>query len=449
MSLTVIDNNPKNTNKGSGKTPSSNKNKKPGSKITDFLWSFLIWFSIFYLIVTGYNHFFGEAEPTQQTASEVEISVMDSHLAIGQLAQFTITNNTPEALTFESPCKASATSNLKIYAETVGQRVLISPENFDCSPRKELNGFNINPGESIYYAFNGFSSDIFKEPAQYKVEFDLTNANGDIKTATTEGITYKEPGFFRWAFRGLVTAPLFNILVFFIDTFPGHSLGLAIIALTLLVRLILFLPNQKAMKSQRKLQKLQPKMESLKKKHKDNQQMLAMETMALYKKEGVSPFGSCLPILLQIPFMLGIYLVVKDGLSPHLSYLLYPFQKLVDLTQVQTWFLGLDLAMPDFFILPPLVGIAQYFAMKLAMSKMPEPPKKNDKKGNKEPSFMEQMQQMQKFMLYGLPIMITIFTATLPAAVGVYWLTSTLFGIAQQQVVNWQLDKPQVKRKES
>jgi YidC/Oxa1 family membrane protein insertase len=61
---------------------------------------------------------------------------------------------------------------------------------------------------------------------------------------------------------------------------------------------------------------------------------------------------------------------------------------------------------------------------------------------------MAQMEQMQKMMLWMLPLMIGFFTATFPAAVGIYWLTSTVFGIGQQKLVNWQLDKPQVRRKD-
>lgn len=243
-------------------------------------------------------------------------------------------------------------------------------------------------------------------------------------------------------------------MVFIAEVLPGHSLGWAIIGMTLIVRLILFMPNQKAMRSQRKLQKLQPEIEALKKKHGTNQQMLAMETMALYKKRKINPMSSCLPILLQMPILIGIYFVVQGGVAEHLSYLLYAFQSEANLGAINPHFFGLNLEVPNIWVLPFLVGAAQYFAVKLSMAassktkKDEKPTKKKPQKQSQGPDMAEQMQQMQKVMLYALPLMIGIFTATFPAGVGIYWLTSTLFGIGQQKVVNYQLDKPKVKRKE-
>jgi len=176
-----------------------------------------------------------------------------------------------------------------------------------------------------------------------------------------------------------------------------------------------------------------------------------MATMALYKKHKINPMSSCLPILLQMPFLLGIYFVVRDGITPHFAQKLYGFQSDFDLSVVDNSFFGLDLSVPDMFVLPVIVGVAQFFAMKLAIIHTKKkadknPVKKDPKKG---PDMADQMQQMQKMMLYVFPFMIAFFTATFPAGVGIYWLTSTLFGIAQQRFVNWQLDRPKVKRKES
>jgi YidC/Oxa1 family membrane protein insertase len=285
----------------------------------------------------------------------------------------------------------------------------------------------------------------------------MTSDAGETQTLTTAEFEIKEAGWIRKAFRLVITQPLFNGLVFFIETLPTHSLGWSIILLTLIVRILLFLPNQKAMKSQRKLQKLQPHIQSLRKKHKDNQQAVAMETMALYKKHKINPMSSCLPMLLQMPFLIGIYLVVKDGLSPHLNHLLYPFHANVDLSIVDTSFMGLNLEVPNIWVLPVLVAAAQFMAIKLSLAaaKKQQPAKevesKKDKSDKKEkaPDMAEQMEQMQKMMLWMLPLMIGFFTATFPAAVGIYWLTSTVFGIGQQKLVNYQLDKPQVRRKDA
>ena len=155
-----------------------------------------------------------------------------------------------------------------------------------------------------------------------------------------------------------------------------------------------------------------------------------------------------------MPFLIGIYLVVKDGLSPHLSHLLYGFHADVDLSIVDTQFFGLDLEVPDIFVLPILVAVAQFIAIKLSLlaAKKNQVEKTLEKKKSKKvddaPDMMEQMEQMQKMMLWLLPLIIGFFTATFPAAVGIYWLTSTVFGIGQQKLVNWQLDRPQVRRKD-
>lgn len=156
-----------------------------------------------------------------------------------------------------------------------------------------------------------------------------------------------------------------------------------------------------------------------------------------------------------MPFLLGIYFVVRDGVRPQFEHLLYSFQSGIDLSLVDNAFFGLDLSVPDMFVLPVIVGLAQFAAMKLAIPSTPKEPdtkavsKKGKKKPANEPDMAAQMQQMQKMMVWIMPIMIAFFTATFPAGVGIYWLTSTIFGIGQQKLVNWQLDRPKVKRKES
>ncbi|MCL4139787.1 UNVERIFIED_CONTAM: hypothetical protein GTU68_031534 [Idotea baltica] len=165
-------------------------------------------------------------------------------------------------------------------------------------------------------------------------------------------------------------------------------MGLAIILLTIVVRLILFVPNQKAMASQRELQRLQPKMTELKEKHKDNQQLLAMKTMELYKTHKINPMSSCWPILLQMPFLIGLYYIILAGLSPHMTYFLYSFQKDADLTAVDNLFLGLDLTVPNIIPLAIMVGAAQWFALRLANMRMK---KKNEKNPVKKAPLQNQM----------------------------------------------------------
>ncbi len=195
------------------------------------------------------------------------------------------------------------------------------------------------------------------------------------------------------------------------------------------------------MKSQRRMQQLQPKLDELRKKYGKDQQQMAAKTMELYKTHKVSPMSSCWPMLIQLPIMLGVYWIVRDGLSPHLSYLLYSFNENVNLLHFNEMFLGLDLTRRNLIALPIIVAVAQWGAVKLSMVRAK---KRSQDTGAKT---MGQMEQMNKMMLWVMPAMMGFFTATFPAAVGIYWLTSTIFSIGQQWFVNRQLDRPGVVKK--
>src|SRR3989344_2244647 len=101
--------------------------------------------------------------------------------------------------------------------------------------------------------------------------------------------------------------PIYNGLVFFYNIIPWHDLGLSIIIITILLKVILYPFSVKALKSQKALQELEPKLKALKEQHKGNKQEMAKATMELYKKEKVSPFSSCLPLLVQFPFLIAPY----------------------------------------------------------------------------------------------------------------------------------------------
>ena len=108
--------------------------------------------------------------------------------------------------------------------------------------------------------------------------------------------------------KTIIYYPLYNLLIFLAWLVPGHSLGWAIILMTLIIRVILLPPSIKAARAQVRLQMLQPEMNRIKKEIKD-QQAQGKALMALYKKEGVSPFGSCLPMLIQLPIIFVLYRV--------------------------------------------------------------------------------------------------------------------------------------------
>ncbi len=413
-------------------------------KTSQFLKSFITWFAVFYIIMMAYQYFFApkkeEAVPAQQQV--VSVKTLKDEVVLGNLVVFEIENQSPAKISFTSPCETEE-STLKFYKLVNGKRFEI--ENFANCENKKIAEFTLENNQKTRFTIPDFSNDIFNEEGKYFAEFTF-DKDGEKVVVESAPFTYEKPGTMRQLFRSLITKPLFNLLVFFTQHLPNKSLGWSIVLLTILVRLLLFVPNQKAMKSQRALQKLQPKLEEIKKKFAGDQQKIAMKTMELYKTHKISPMSSCLPMLFQIPIMLGVYYIVRDGLSPHLSHLLYSFQSGINITDVNNWFLGMDLLKRNLYVLPIIVGVAQWIAIKLSfISKK----KKSGGKPAKKEGMSGQMEQMNVVMQWGMPLMIAFFTRSFPAAVGIYWLTSTLFGIAQQKYVNWKLDQPQVVKKVS
>ena len=114
-------------------------------------------------------------------------------------------------------------------------------------------------------------------------------------------------------YNDLLYYPLFNLMVFFYNIVPGQDIGVAIILLTLLVRIVLYPINNKSIKSQKRLQEIQPKMKELQNKYKEDKQKQAKKLMELYQKHKVNPLSGCLPLLLQFPILIALYHVFING----------------------------------------------------------------------------------------------------------------------------------------
>jgi len=131
-------------------------------------------------------------------------------------------------------------------------------------------------------------------------------------------------------------------MVFFVKLF-SYSLGWSIICVTILIRLFLLYPQHKMLVSQRKMQKIQPKIKELQEKHKGDNQALGMAMMELYKKEQVNPMGSCGLLLIQMPILLVLYRVVMGVESPINYYYIYSFLLPFSISDILTNFYGIDL----------------------------------------------------------------------------------------------------------
>lgn len=225
--------------------------------------------------------------------------------------------------------------------------------------------------------------------------------------------------------------PLYNGLVFLISTVPFADVGIAIILLTVLVKLILFPLSRKAVRTQLIMKELEPELNELKEKYKKDKQQQARKVMDLYKEKGVNPFSGILLIFIQIPIILALYWVFFRGGLPKVdTSLLYTF---VSVPQtVNMIFLGLVDMSGKSMVLAVLAGITQYFQIKLTL-----PPLKNR---NENPTLKEDLaRSFQLQMRYILPVFVLVFSYIISAAVALYWLTSNIFAIGQEIVVRRKL----------
>jgi YidC/Oxa1 family membrane protein insertase len=379
-------------------------------------------FLVIFLIVNFvYNQFFNQPA-TPKTG--LQFFVAQKQLGQNDLVTAHIENFTTQDVTLKNHCPEPA---IQVEELKNGQWV---PKTYSA----KLNCANIQdviikPGEKYAYSFHSWNHEIFGELGNYRLKAQI----GDQSMESSQ-FEVVNMSFFGWLWSTIIYQPIYNALIFFTSIVPGNNLGLAIILLTILIRTLLLLPNQKALKSQKKLQNLQPKLAELKEKHGGDQQKMAAETLSLYKEHKVSPFGSCLPLLIQLPILIGLFNVIQTGIDPGSSYLLYPPLANFDLSQVQTNFYGLlELTKIDFIVLPILVGLLQFLQLRLSMGM--------GKKSKTEKKPKSEMEMANRTMTIIMPFMIGFFTASVPSGVGLYWAFSTIYGICQQLVVNKSHDK--------
>jgi len=230
-------------------------------------------------------------------------------------------------------------------------------------------------------------------------------------------------------FHTILYQPIFNLFVGLYDLVPGNDVGLVILLITILIRLALYPSTSKSIKAQRNMQELQPKMEAIKKQYKDNKQKQTQEIMALYKNNKVNPMSSCLPMLIQLPILIALYMVLRDGLaSTNIAQNLYSF--VPDPGEINSMSFGIfDLSKPN-YILAVLAGAAQFVQAK-TLSRKQAP--KIAGKGAKDENMMS---MMNKQMLYFMPILTVIIGLQLPAGLTLYWFFSTVLMASQQIILN-------------
>jgi len=188
--------------------------------------------------------------------------------------------------------------------------------------------------------------------------------------------------------------------------------GIAIILVTLLIKLIFYKLSEKSYRSMAKMRKLSPQLQTLKERYGDDRQRMSQATMELYRREKVNPLGGCLPMLIQIPFFFALYYVLIES---------------VELRQAPFMLWIQDLSAKDpYYILPLLMGASMYFQQKLN----PAPP-----------------DPIQARMMNLMPVMFTALFLTFPSGLVLYWLTNNCLSILQQWYIMRRVDMAEVQQK--
>jgi YidC/Oxa1 family membrane protein insertase len=224
-------------------------------------------------------------------------------------------------------------------------------------------------------------------------------------------------------FTTVLIQPLFNLLVAAYVFVPGHNIGVAIILVTLVIKLLLYPLAQQSIRAQRAMVLLQPKIEAVKKQHKDDKERQAKEMMRLYKEEKINPLSSCLPLLIQLPFLIAVYHVFIVGLQASSFDLLYSF--VPNPGTISTIFIpGVDLAKPS-IVLALLAGAAQFVQAKM----MPQRRPAKRGAGSKDEDMAA---MMNKQLLYIMPVITVVIGMGLPGGLSLYWFAMTLLTVLQQ-----------------
>jgi YidC/Oxa1 family membrane protein insertase len=215
-------------------------------------------------------------------------------------------------------------------------------------------------------------------------------------------------------FNILFYQPILQILIFIYKNIAFHDLGLAIILLTILIRLALLPFFYRGAKDQTAIQKLQPLVKKIQQDHKDNKEKQTQALLDLYRQHRINPFSSFLLLIIQLPILIALYRVFLTGLSDNAVFENYYFLNLINLIQKN-------------FLIVILATASQYFQSKLMMPKT-EASQTAANKAN-------------QMMLFVGPVLTFVILSNLPSAIGLYWLVSSLFSLGQQVFINKRLSR--------
>lgn len=235
-------------------------------------------------------------------------------------------------------------------------------------------------------------------------------------------------------FHAGIYVPLYNGLVALVDVIPSHDMGLAVIALTIIVRVIVYPLSKRAIKSQMAMKKLAPDVEAIKQKHKDATEQ-SKAIWELYKTNGVHPLAGLGLLLIQLPILFGLYWVfIKGGFPVIHTEDLYSFVHAPAFVDMH--FLGfIDMGASHNVLLAVLVALSQFIYTRLSMGP-------REARANIEASLTNDMAKSFDVQArYVFPLMFGVISYFVPAAAPLYWLTSNIFMIGQEFAAGRRFDK--------
>ena len=250
-------------------------------------------------------------------------------------------------------------------------------------------------------------------------------------------------------FDSVIVRPLATILVGIYQALSflhiPYALGFSIVILTIIIRFVIYPLISAQLKSSKKMQTLVPHLSKLKEKHKGDHKRMQTETMRLYKEHGINPAAGCLPLIIQMPVIWGLYTLLQKVVSLNPQMVVSEVNKLIYVDSFRLtgpWdssFLGLPLGqgpsnlLPTFgpliFLIPVVTGILQFLQSKMMVNPKAVSQNASLEKDKKKDDFATAFQTQSTYIF---PVMIAFFSYSFPIGLSLYWNTFTIFGIMQQ-----------------
>lgn len=267
---------------------------------------------------------------------------------------------------------------------------------------EEGDGVSIKPVEGKgFLSLLALRSQPIPPGGEARYSFTVYGGPKEIKSLKEVGLGLERAIDYGWF--GFIAVPILHTLKFLYRFV--HNWGIAIILLTILIKILLHPISKSSMRSMREMQKLQPKIKEIRERYKNDRDRLNLELMQLFKTHKVNPMGGCLPMLLQLPIYIALYRVLWNAIELYRA----PF----------FWFYK-DLSQPDpYYITPILLGIFMVLQQILTPQTSQDP--------------------AQQKMMYIMPILFTVFLLVLPAGLVIYILVNTLFSVVQQWMMRKEL----------